>query len=221
MLSALNDIRRINVVRYLLALILVASTAAAAQAAIINTPGLTHVRIWESTGPFTAYDFVQNGPQMTTQLGVGNLTPSTNDFSPLIDENYDVFYSDANGNFNINGNYVTVEAVFPRPLPAGGGLNLGAVDLIISSLPVRADILASWVGLGNNYIAGSEVLAVDVDNFPFPPTTDTTMGSTITSPTQHLRVTVTWSGFVPEPSTVALGAFGLLGMLVRRKPAVK
>jgi hypothetical protein len=221
MLSALNDIRRINVVRYLLALILVASTAATAQAAIINTPGLTTVRIWEATGPMTAYNFVQNGPQMTAQLGVGSLDPFTNDFAPLFDENYDVFYSDANGNFNVNGNYVTVEAVFPHQFPSGGGLNLGAVDLIISGSPVRADILASWVGLGNNYLPGSEALAVDADNFPLAPTTATTMGSTFTPPTQHLRVTVTWTQFVPEPSTVALGAFGLLGMLVRRKPAVK
>jgi hypothetical protein len=43
------------------------------------------------------------------------------------------------------------------------------------------------------------------------------MGSTITPPVQHLRVTVAWSQFIPEPSTVALGAMGLLGMFVRRE----
>jgi hypothetical protein len=192
------------------------AVASPAPAAIISTPGLTQVRVWESTGPMTAYNFAFNGPQMTTQLAVGTLGPSTNDFSPLANENYDVYYSDANGNFNINGNYVSVAAVYPPPLPSGGGLNLGAVDLIIGGLPVRADTLASWVGLGNNYIAGSEVLAVDADNFPLAPATATTMGSTIVPPAQHLRVTVTWSRLVPEPSTVLLIAIGLVAILARR-----
>jgi hypothetical protein len=194
----------------------VISLASPATAAIITTPGLTQVRVWESTGPMTAYNFAFNGPQMTTQLGVGTLGPSTNDFSPLQNENYDVFYSDANGNFNVFGNYVTVEAVYPPPLPSGGGLNLGAVDLIIAGSPVRANILSSWVGLGNNYIPGSEVLAVDPDNFPLAPATATTMGSTVVPPAQHLRVTVTWSRLVPEPSTALLISIGVVALVARR-----
>ncbi len=186
-----------------------------ANAAIISTPGLTGVRFWEATGPITPYTFAFNGPQMTSQLGVGVLGPNANDFSPLFDENYDVFYSDANGTFNINGNYVTVEAVFPYALPSGGGLNLAAVDLVFGSSTLRADILASFVGLGNNFLPGSVGWAVDADT-PVP-TTATTMGSTVTPPFQHLRVTVTWSSLIPEPTSCTLALVGLAGMLFRRQ----
>ena len=184
-----------------------------AYAAIISTPGLTAVRFWEASGPVLPFVFPFNSPQMTTQLG-NALSPSNNDFAPFAKEPYDVFYSDANGAFNLNGNYVTVEAAYPQPLPAGGGLNLGAVDLIFGSSTLRADILSSWVGLGNNYIAGSELLAIDADSAI--PSTFTTMGHTTAPHTQHLRVTVTWSRLVPEPTAAALVAMGLAVLCARR-----
>jgi hypothetical protein len=199
------------------ALALTLTSTAISQAAIINTPGLTSVRVWEATGPITAYNFPHNVGPMVNQIGLGTLGPNNNDFSPLVSENYDVFYSDVNGNFNVNGNYVTVEAVFPNP-SSGGGLNLAAVDLIIGGVPWRADVLASFVGLGTNFIASSVVNSVDFDNSPLAPTTATTMGSTVIPPAQHLRVTVTWSHLpVPEPGTLVLGATGMFGMLLRRR----
>ncbi len=198
-----------------LALCVFCGMLAVTQAAIITTPGLTGVRFWEATGPVSPYNFVFNGSQMTTQLGVGILGTSNNDFAPLFDENYDVFYSDANGTFNVNGNYVTVEAVFPHPLPSGGGLNLAAVDLVFGSSTLRADILSSFVGLGNNYISGSELLAVDADT-PIP-STATTMGSTIIPPVAHLRVTVTWSKLVPEPTSAVLSLLGMGALTLRRR----
>lgn len=180
------------------------------HAAIISTPGLTTVQVWEVTGVPGQYNFPSAGTAMTTKLGVGTLSASTNDFSGLGNENYDVFYSDANGAFNANGNYVTVEAIYPNA-NGGGGLNLAAVDLVIGSSTLRADVLASWVGLGPNYVAGSEVLSVDPDA-PIP-ATFTTMGSTIVPPVAHLRVTVTWSKLVPEPSSCLLAVCGLAGVL--------
>jgi hypothetical protein len=182
-----------------------------AQAAIISTPGLTTVQVWEVTGGPSQYNFPSAGVAMTTKLGVGTLSAGTNDFSGLANENYDVFYSDANGAFNANGNYVTVEAIYPNA-NGGGGLNLAAVDLVIGSSTLRADMLASWVGLGPNYLPGSVVNAVDADT-PVP-ATFTTMGSTVVPPAAHLRVTVTWSKLgIPEPSSCLLAVCGLAGVL--------
>jgi hypothetical protein len=195
-----------------LSLFVACATQQISYAAIINTPGLTAVRFWEGTGGVNAFTFVQNGPEMTTQIGA-LLGPSNEDFSQIANENYDVFYSDANGNFNLNGNHVTVEAVYTNP-SGGGGLNIAAVDLVFGSGILRADVLSSWVGLGSNYAAGSEVLAVDVDS-PIPATL-TTMGNTVGT-TQHLRVTVTWSHLpVPEPTSCLLLMCGLAGVMLRR-----
>lgn len=188
-----------------------------AQAAVITTPGLVAVRFWEATGPVTPYTFAFNGPQMTNQIGVGTLGPNINDYSGAPIENYDVFYSDANGAFNVNGNYVTVEAVYPLGLPAGGGLNLGAVDLVFGSGTLRADVLSSWSGLGGNFVAGSIFNSVDADTAI--PSTFTTMGSTTIPPTQHLRVTVTWSKLpiVPEPATGMLITTAMSSVLLMRR----
>jgi hypothetical protein len=182
---------------------------ASSQAAVINTPGLNSVRFWEVTGPVTPFTFAFNSSEMTTQLGVGTLSPTNDDFNQLPVENYDVFYSDANGNFNLNGNYVTVEAIYPVS-QFGGGLNLAAVDLIGSFGTMRADILASWVGLGPNYVPGSENNAVDTDS-PVP-STFTTMGSTMVPPTAHLRVTVGWST-IPEPTSFVMLVAGAIGFM--------
>ncbi len=221
MLPTFIYLRRSNFVCHLLVVVFVVAVHGSASAALVNTPNLSKVRIWESTGPFTAYDFPYNGiTTMLTKLG-NALSTSTNDFSGVFDENYDVFYSDAAGNFDPNGDCVTVEAIFPHPLPSGGGLNLGAVDLVFNNNSyVRADIVKSWVGLGDNFIPASVVFAADpADNTPIP-TTDTTMGNISASSTQHLRVTVGWRS-IPEPGAFALGAMGMLGARLRRKPATK
>jgi hypothetical protein len=199
---------------FLTTLALALTGVAVGQAAIINTPGLTGVRFWEGTGPIVPFTFVQNGPEMSNQIGA-LLGPGNEDFSQIPNENYDVFYSDANGNFNLNGNHVTVECVYPVP-NGGGGLNLAAVDLVFGSGTLRADVLSSWVGLGPNYAPASVVLAVDADTAV--PTTLTTMGSTMIPPLQHLRVTVTWSHLqVPEPGTGLLALSSLASLLLRRR----
>lgn len=200
--------------RLLTSTVLVLALNAAAQAGLMSTPNLASIKFWEATGPVTPYTFAFNSSQMTTQLVT--LNSSTADFSGLSDENYDVFYSDVAGNFVLNGDWITVQANFPRDF-AGGGLNLGAVDLVFSNSSIlRADTLGSFVGLGTNYIPGSELNAVDVDSAT--PVTFTTMGNNNGIP-QRLSVTVGFSS-VPEPSSLALlglGALGMLGIALRRR----
>jgi len=168
------------------------------HASVMSFPGLSGIRFSEISGFTLQHYFLPNSPAMTSQLAT--LDAASNDFLGVPNEFYDVFYSDANGSFNLSGSYVTVEAKFDGQ--GGGGLNLAAVDLLLGPAPYvvcRADILASFVGMGSNYIPGSELLAVDPDS-PIP-TTATVMGNTAGVP-GRLRVTVGWTKLqVPEPST--------------------
>jgi hypothetical protein len=190
-------------------LTLMLATSGAAQAALISTPGLTFFTFWELSGTPSPKFALGASPQMTTQLGA--LNGSSNDFTGVPSEWYDVFYSDANGAFNVNGNYVTVEARYDNA-SGGGGLNIGGVDMVIGSTPIRADVLTSWVGLGSNYIAGSEALVVDPSDVGPVPATYTTMGNTANS-NGRLRLTVTWSKLVPEPGSCVLAMCGIVGLL--------
>jgi hypothetical protein len=195
------------------------TAATTSHAAVSAFPGLVGVRIWEFSGGPNAHTYLPLAPQLLNQLPV--LNNVINDFTGVPVEPYDVFYSDASGAPNPLGNYLTVEAKYPFP-NVGGGLNLGAVDLLIGPAPFmicRADILASFVGLGPNYIPGSELNAVDpFDTTPIPATA-TTMGSNPT-PLQRMRVTVGWKKIlVPEPATAGLSASAAaaLGLMARRR----
>jgi hypothetical protein len=213
-MTATSHWRRLTVgVAFSLSILTLASSS---DAAVKTYPGLFGIRVTEiSGGPFFI-PFLPNLPPLNTQLAV--LNAGSNDFAGAPSEFYDFFFSDANGAFNPNGNYFTAEAVFTGQ--SGGGLNIAAVDLLLGSPQnptfCRADVLASWVGLGSNYVAGSEVFAVDPD-LPIA-STFTVMGNTAGVP-GRLRVTVGWSKIVPEPTSTSLAACGLatLGRLARRR----
>lgn len=190
-----------------------------ADGAVLSYPGLLGIRIWEFSGGPTLHSYLPLAPQLLAQLPV--LNGLNNDFLGTPAEPYDVFYSDANGAVNPLGNYLTVEARYPFP-NAGGGLNLGAVDMVLgpatNPMICRADILASFVGSGPNYIPGSEALAVDPFDTTIIPATATTMGSTANT-TGRMRVTVGWTKIIPEPTAASLIACGaaVLGFMSRRR----
>jgi archaellin len=113
------------------------------------------------------------------------LSAFNNDFATNASEFYDVFYSDADGSFNVNGKFVTIEAVFNRGAPAGGGLTLAEVQFNFSAGSTDlADSVASFVALGDNALPSTAGNAVDGNLL-----TATTMGNTI-GQMQRLRVTV-------------------------------
>jgi hypothetical protein len=129
--------------------------------------------------------FTVDSSQLLTQLadplGFGN-----SDISGAPTEFYDVFYSNADGAFNADGEYLTIEGVYQVGLPAGGGLNLAEIELNFAGGGDGefGNFVASSVALGDNASPDSPPLAIDGDLL-----THTTMGNTIGSD-QRLRVTL-------------------------------
>ena len=149
-------------------------------------PNLTSITFYERTGGIapTPFTFSVNSPELTTRLsdplGAGN-----HDIAGAVTEFYDVFYSNADGTFNLNGEFLTIEGVFLLGLPEGGGLNLAEIGLNFDGAPTEfGSFVASFVALGDNAIPADVVLAIDKNL-----QTHTTMGNTI-GQTQRLRVTL-------------------------------
>ncbi len=164
-------------------------------------PRLLSITFWERTGGTApdAHTFAVNSPQLETRLN-DPLGPNNRDFtgfaSEALTEAYDVFYSNADGTANRDGAYVTVEAIWERALPNGGGLNIAEVQLDFAqpaTPPEYANAVASFAGLGDNFIPVSIGNAVDGDL-----QTATTMGNTV-GQLQRLRITVAFASSVPTP----------------------
>lgn len=158
-------------------------------------PGLASVTFYERTGGSepTAYEFTVNGPELTTRLD-DPLGESGFDISGASTEYYDVYYSDEQGGFELDGSYLTISGVFEIALPAGGGLNLAEIALnYVDSMPEYGNYVASYVALGDNKDEGSVGKCIDGDL-----QTHTTMGNTVGA-NERLRLTLGFSSSSGEP----------------------
>ncbi len=160
-------------------------------------PGLTSITFYERTGGTepTAYEFAVNGPELTTRLD-DPLGPEANgfDISGASTEYYDVYYSDEQGVFDIDGSYLTISGVFLLELPAGGGLNLAEIALnYADTMPEYGNYLASYVALGDNKNEATVGNCIDGDL-----QSHTTMGNTVGA-AERLRLTLGFSSSSGEP----------------------
>jgi hypothetical protein len=146
-------------------------------------PGLRNITVWTETssGP-TAFTLGVNGSEFTNRLS-GLLSPSNKDFSGPNRTNgtefYDVFYSNSDGGFNIDGSYITVEA-------AGAGLSLSEIWLHFAGTSVEpGNTVASFAAFGANADPNSVGNAIDNEISTF-----TRLGNSIISGEGRRRITI-------------------------------
>jgi hypothetical protein len=203
----------------LAAALLASLGASAARAGPVRLiPNLESISFWERSGGTApaASTFAVDSTVLTTRLD-DPLSDSNRDIVGVSTEFYDVFYSDSQGGFDVDGEYLTIEGVFQFGLPAGGGLNLAEIGLNFAGTPTEfGNFVASFVALGDNAFPSTVGNAIDGDL-----QTHTTMGNTI-GQTQRLRVTLGFlssSGPVPEPGTLAMTMLGLAALMLRGRGA--
>ena len=151
-----------------------------------DLPNLESITFYERTGgvapdPFT---FSVDGPELTVRLD-DPLANNNFDIDGASGEFYDVYYSDEDGGYQLDGSYLTISGTFAQALPAGGGLNLAEISLNFSDQTVEyGNYVASFVALGDNAVPENVERAIDGDL-----QTHTTMGNTV-GQIERLRVTL-------------------------------
>ncbi len=185
-----------------------------------NITNLVSITFWERSGGVapTEYSFGVNSSELTTRLS-DPLGTSNNDFGGITGEFYDVYYSNSDGSFNLDGEFLTISGAFDKPSPAGGGLNLAEIGLNFSSTSTEfGNFVASFTALGDNADPGSVTNAIDGDLL-----THTTMGNNL-GQSERLQVTL---GFlsssgpapasVPAPPVIWLFVTGIIGLIGMKK----
>ncbi len=184
--------------------------------AIRDMPNLSSITFWEVTAGINAHTFAVNSSELTTRrTGALSISGANYDFigSSTGAELFDVYYSDADGSFNIDGEFVSVEAVFDLELPFGGGFNLSKVEFNFTEGSSQyANSISSYLALGNNADEDTVMNAVDGNL-----NTYTSMGNTV-GQSQRLRITVSQ---VPVSSAFWLLGSGIVGLagtrIIRKK----
>jgi hypothetical protein len=128
---------------------------------IATLSDLQTVVVHEQTFARTPVPFAPNSSALSVRLA-DPLSDANRDFSFFSGENYDVFYSNADGTPNPLGAFLTIEAVWPGP---SGSMNINEVELQFGGAAPHsdfADFVSSFV-YGSSPNVGSEALAVDGD----------------------------------------------------------
>ena len=190
------------------------ASCALARADILTQPNLVGITIHEATNGVHAYSFAPSDPVVTQRLFA--LSGLTNDFNTTAHANgraefFDVYVSDALGNLDPSGNYITIRCVYEETLFQGA--NIAQVELNFNINNLRFDLPADFVAsytLPPNANLSTVPWIVDGSTASYAD-----LGDTLTGP--EIRITVGWSGLIPSPGASALLAAGMLVSCRRRR----
>jgi hypothetical protein len=172
-------------------------------------PNIVSFTFFEATTVVSQYTFNTNSAELNSQRG-GFLGVNNRDFQTAAFEFFDVFYSNALGQADADGEYLTIDCSYDGN---GSGCNLAEVRMNLANSTTRfADTLTRFVST-TGYLTGTELNAIDGNT-----ATAASLGS---GEGVRMSFTVGFSeqnnSAVPEPSTYALTAMGLLAAYLRRK----
>ncbi|MGE3460120.1 MAG: hypothetical protein AB7O24_33730, partial [Kofleriaceae bacterium] len=167
---------------------------AAPIGAIRTLPGLQMINFYERTGGSSPqkYSFMVDGPELAAKLP-DPLRMASRDIEGASEEYYDVYYSNAQGEPDLDGAYLTISGKYIRTAPSGGGLNLAEIELVLASGSEYGNVVASYAALGDNKDESRVNSCIDgkLD-------THTSMGNTVGT-TDRLRLTLGFPSTVQAP----------------------
>jgi hypothetical protein len=170
-----------------------------ARAVSLRTlPNLESIVFWEFSDSLSQYRFAIDSSALTTQLSAP-LSAANSDFQGQAGrEFYDVYYSNAEGIFDIDGGFITVAASSVSTHADSGGLNLAEVRLEFADGQVEpGGYIPSFLALGDN-ARPPDAAPIDGDL-----ATHTALGNSAAT-SDHLHLTVGFRSALSLPTQSAV-----------------